>query len=55
MPFGILRDGDFQVSDSYKVIYFPTTFVISPAGIITGFHAGEITLDDLEQYIAEVS
>jgi peroxiredoxin len=49
----VLLDSDFRVGDSYQTNYFPSTFVINPAGIVAAFHVGEITLDDLNEYTAE--
>jgi thiol-disulfide isomerase/thioredoxin len=51
----VLLDSDFQVSDRYQVEFYPSTFVINPAGRIAAFHPGEITLADLEDYVAEHS
>lgn len=48
----VLLDADFAVSDLYTSDYFPSTFVINPAGTVTAFHLGEITLDDLNRYMA---
>lgn len=49
----VLLDHDFSVSDRYKAVLYPTTFVINPAGVIADFHLGEITLADLNRYVAE--
>jgi thiol-disulfide isomerase/thioredoxin len=49
----VLLDSDFQVSDRYHVGFYPSTFVINPRGVIAAFHSGEITLSDLEDYVAE--
>ncbi|MAS36892.1 MAG: alkyl hydroperoxide reductase [Anaerolineaceae bacterium] len=49
----VLLDNDFGVGDTYKSEYFPATFVINPAGIVSAFHLGEVTLDDLARYVAD--
>jgi peroxiredoxin len=49
----VLLDSDFRVGDQYDTDYFPSTFIINPAGIVAAFHVGEITLDDLNDYTAE--
>jgi thiol-disulfide isomerase/thioredoxin len=49
----ILLDQDFAISSQYAADLFPATFVIDPAGIIREFHLGEITLDDLNAYVAQ--
>ncbi len=51
----ILLDADFSVSDTYTSDYFPATFVVSPAGVVSAFHLGEITLDNLKAYVASAS
>ena len=49
----VLLDSEFSVGDAYETDYFPSTFVIDPAGRVAAFHVGEITLDDLNEYAAE--
>jgi thiol-disulfide isomerase/thioredoxin len=49
----VLLDSDMSVSSAYAVEYFPSTFVIDPAGVVVDFHLGEMTLADLEQSVRE--
>jgi thiol-disulfide isomerase/thioredoxin len=49
----VLLDTNWGVSDLYQTEVYPSTFVINPAGTVVDFHLGEITLDDLEDYVAE--
>lgn len=49
----VLLDEQFAVGDSYETRYFPSTFVIDPAGRVAALHVGEITLDSLNEYAAE--
>ncbi|MBZ0301301.1 MAG: redoxin domain-containing protein [Anaerolineae bacterium] len=46
----VLLDVDFQVSGAYHADLYPSTFVVDPAGMVTAFHLGEITLADLNGY-----
>jgi thiol-disulfide isomerase/thioredoxin len=48
----VLLDSNWSVSDLYQTEVYPSTFVIDPAGTVVDFHLGEITLDDLEGYVA---
>ena len=54
LPY-VLLDYDFSVSDTYEADFYPSTFVIDPAGHVAAFHLGEITLDDLDGYVADLS
>ena len=51
----VLLDSSFSVNAAYNVSFYPSTFVINPAGEIVDFHLGEITLENLNDYIAEHS
>lgn len=51
----VLLEGDQRVSDEYRTNFFPSTFVIDPAGVVIAFHLGEVTLDDLNHFTAAAS
>jgi peroxiredoxin len=48
----IVMDAEFAAYDQYAVRAMPTTFVIDPAGVVRYVHYGELTLDDLNSYVA---
>lgn len=54
LPY-VLLDSDLSISNTYKADLYPSTFVIDPAGVVADFHLGEMTLDDLNHYVAELS
>jgi peroxiredoxin len=49
--FPVLLDDQATVMDQYNVLGLPTSFIISRDGTIQHTHTGQITKDQLEQYI----
>jgi peroxiredoxin len=47
----VLLDSDYAVMRRYGVHFFPTTYVISPDGIISGVKFGAFTLEELYSYL----
>jgi len=50
----ILLDPDFKVADGMGIVNLPVTYVIDEEGIVQNFKLGEITLEEMEAYIAEI-
>jgi thiol-disulfide isomerase/thioredoxin len=48
----ILLDRDYRVNDAYDADFLPTTYVIDPAGVVQDRHVGEMTLAQLNEYVA---
>ncbi|WP_373228600.1 TlpA disulfide reductase family protein [Cohnella sp.] len=51
LTFPILLDKSGAVSDKYKVIAYPTTFIIDSSGIIRDIYQGAISYDTMKQAI----
>jgi peroxiredoxin len=47
----VLLDTDYRVMRSYGVAVFPTTYVISPDGVINGVKFGAFTVEELNAYL----
>ena len=50
----VLMDRDFDLPDLYPSSKLPTTYVIDPAGFVRYTKYGEVTYDDLVDYLAEL-
>jgi peroxiredoxin len=50
----ILLDPEFKVADGLGIVNLPVTYVIDEQGIVQNFKLGEITLEEMEAYIAEI-
>lgn len=51
----ILLDPDFRINDTYNADRIPITYVIDAAGMVRDWHLGEMTPDDLQEYVAQYS
>lgn len=51
----ILLDEDYVMTDGFGVMNLPVTYVIDGEGVVRTFKLGEVTLEDLEDYIAALS
>lgn len=49
----VLLDSGFAVEHQYEVDFFPSTFVVDAGGIVREMHLGELTLDDLNAFVAQ--
>jgi thiol-disulfide isomerase/thioredoxin len=49
----IVLDPDYVISDGFGVINLPVTYILNPDGVVTGFHLGEITREDIDAYITD--
>ncbi|MBN1286956.1 MAG: redoxin domain-containing protein [Anaerolineae bacterium] len=54
LRLGFVLDQAHRVSDLYKVVAQPTTYLIAPDGTVTVKHAGPLTLEQLEAYLLEI-
>lgn len=50
----VLLDTRLDVYTTYEVQVMPTTYVIDARGVVRARHLGELTLEALRQYVAEV-
>jgi len=50
----VLNDRQFRVWRSYAVTAWPTLVAVDPEGYVVGQHAGELTADDVDAFIARV-
>lgn len=50
----VLLDPDLTIREKYPYNFFPTTYVIGPEGQVRFRKIGEITIDDLYNYLDEV-
>lgn len=48
-------DQAHRISDLYKVVAQPTTYLIAPDGTVAVKHAGPLSLEQLENYLAEIA
>lgn len=48
----VLLDAEYQAQDAYNTEFYPITFVVDKGGIIQDQIRGELTLDDLNAYVA---
>ena len=53
--FPIALDRDLSVRQEYGVIALPTTFVIDAEGVVRSRKLGEITLQNLRDYVSQIS
>lgn len=51
----VALDGDSTVRRSYGVQMIPTTFIIGPEGRVHYMHLGEISLEQMEEYLRMVA
>jgi len=51
----VLLDANQDVSGAYAIDRFPTTFVIDSAGVVRFKYYGEMTLDDMNSALAELT
>ncbi len=51
----VLMDTDLAVYDLYNIQLLPTTYVIDAMGVVRYMHLGELTLEDMSAYLAELS
>lgn len=49
----VLLDSGYAVEQLYDVNFFPSTFVVDAGGVVRDMHLGEMTLDDLNAYVAQ--
>jgi peroxiredoxin len=54
LSFPILLDEDGQVSEQYRIIGYPSTFIIDSTGRIRTIHIGIITEPQLLDYLGQV-
>lgn len=47
----VLMDSDAFLYRRYGIQFFPTTYVINPDGIVSDLKFGEVTVDDLYDYV----
>lgn len=50
----VLLDADGNVQELYRVRGYPTTFFIDARGIIRFFHIGEMTAEDIDNYLKQM-
>lgn len=50
----VALDPDSSVRRTYGVVQIPVTFIITPDGVVRQMHLGEMTFDDMEQYLVLV-
>lgn len=55
ITFPILLDEHAVVGDGYGVINLPTTYFVNPDGVVTGVHRGPLTLQQIEDFLEEMS
>ncbi len=55
ISFPILLDEHAVVGDGYGVMNLPTTYFVNPDGIVTGVHRGPLTLQQIEDFLEEMS
>jgi thiol-disulfide isomerase/thioredoxin len=51
----IALDSEFTVETAYSVEFYPTTYVIDPAGIVYDVHLGEMKVEDLNNYVQRLT
>jgi peroxiredoxin len=51
----VLMDSDLAVYDLYNIQLLPTTYVIDATGVVRHMHLGELTVEDMSAYLADVS
>ena len=54
LNFPILLDPGGEIQKLYRVIGYPTTFVVDEKGIVRFQHIGLITEDQLDHYITQM-
>ena len=54
MPFLVLLDEQGSVSKAYSLFGLPTSVFIDAEGIVRVVHAGPMTREVIEQYLAEI-
>lgn len=47
----ILLDTDFRINRAYDADFLPITYVVDPAGIVRNRHLGEMTLEQLNDFV----
>lgn len=50
----VLLDADGSVQELYRVRGYPTTFFIDAQGVIRFFHIGEMTTQDIDNYLEQM-
>ncbi|UYN89303.1 MAG: redoxin domain-containing protein [Anaerolineales bacterium] len=50
----IVLDADGSVQELYRVRGYPTTFFIDTKGVIRFFHIGEMTANDIDNYLKQM-
>ena len=50
----VVNDGDFQVWQQYAIRAWPTLIFIDPEGKVIGKHEGEIPLEPIDRFLADV-
>lgn len=51
----ILLDPDFRINDTYDADRIPVTYIVDPAGVVRDWHLGEMTTEDLRDYVERFS
>lgn len=49
----VLVDTTYRVQTAYGAKFFPSTFVIDEAGVVRELHTGEMTIEDLNDYVEQ--
>jgi len=51
----VAMDTDLAVGNRYSIIARPVTYVIDAQGVIRAMKAGEITIEDMDGYVAQIT
>mgnify|MGYP005833154773 CR=1 FL=1 len=48
-------DQEARIQELYKVVSYPTTFIIAPDGTVVAMHRGPLTREQIRQYLTEAA